>query len=66
MGILGLLSKSGLDLVINEPTSKIRSYYIEDSRRTSFEGRRSYEIRHISKISNGSTEWRAGSIVYIG
>ena len=66
MGRSGLLSKSGLDLVINEPTSKRRSYYIKDSRKTSIEGRRLSEIGHMSKLLNGSTEFRVGSIVCIG
>ena len=66
MGRLGLLRKSGLDLVTTEPTSKRRSDYINDSRNTSSEGRRSSEIGHMSKLSNGLTKWIEGSIVCIG
>ena len=66
MGISGLLRKSGLYLVTTEPTSKRRSKYIKDSRKTSSKGRRSSQIGHMSKLSNGSTEGRESSIVYIG
>ena len=66
MGKSSLLGKLGLDLVTIKPTSKRRSDYIKDSRKTSSEGRRSSKIGHMSKLSNGSTEWRTGSIVCIG
>ena len=62
----GLLGKSGLESVTTKPTSNRRSNYIKDFRKTSSEGRRSSEIEHMSKISNGSTKWREGSTVYIG
>ena len=65
MEISCLLRKSGLDLVTTKPTSKRRLDYIKDSRKTSSEGRRSSEIGHMSKIPNGSTEWREGSTVCI-
>ena len=66
MEISGSLNNSGLDLVTIEPTSKRRSDCIKEFRKTSSEGRRSFEIRHVSKFSNGLIEWRAGSIAYIG
>ena len=53
--IPGLLRKLGLDLVTTEPTAKIKSNYIKDSRKTSSEGRRSSEIGHMSSLSNGLT-----------
>ena len=39
---------------------------IKDSRKTSSKGRRSSNIENMSKVSNGSIEWREGSIVCIG
>ena len=58
--------KLGLDSVTIELTSNRRSDCIKDSRKNSSEGRRSSEIGHMSKLSNGSTEWREGSIVFTG
>ena len=61
-----LTRKIMVDLVTTEPTSKRRSDCIKDSRKTSSEGRRSSEIGHMSKLSNGSTKWRESSMVCIG
>ena len=63
---VGLTRQSRLELVTTKPTSNRISDCIKDSRKTLSEGRRSFEIRHMSKLSNGLTEWRASSTVCIG
>ena len=59
----GLLSKSGLELITTEKEGQTVS---KTPRRLHPKGRKSSEIGHISKLSNGWTEWREGSTICIG